>query len=219
MTKKQILSRRNFFKQLLGIGLLPSCGVLATLQQALAENEPKVRHGIIAFDGIVTVDDQPAKLGMLIQAGQTVHTAAQAKVVYVIGNNAFLQRENSNVKFALTALTDFMHVLNGRILSVFGSGNKQLHTATATIGIRGTACHLAVDEDKTYLCLCYGTIEVQLNDATSPAFTLNASHHDRPLYLRNHGDSRVETAAMLDHHDDELQLLAALVGRIPPFAK
>jgi hypothetical protein len=218
MKNAHIASRRHFLKKLLALGMLPGCGALATLQQALAQNSSPLPQGIVSITGSVTIEGRIATQGMLIHAGQTVSTGPHATLTYIVGNNAFLQRENSIVKFGIDALTDFMHVINGRILSVFGSGNKQLQTPTAVIGIRGTACHLGVDPDKTYLCLCYGEIEVKLKNSKTPAFTLKATHHDRPLYLRHQGNHPVENADMLDHQDDELKLLESLVGRVPPIS-
>lgn len=219
MNSSSPLSRRKFLKNLTAMGLLPCCGLLGNLQQALAANTLQIPQGIISLRGKVTVNGLTASKGTLVKAGYTVHTAKNSEVIYVIENNAFLQHEESVVEFGVDALTHFMRVFSGRILSVFGNANKSLHVPTAVIGLRGTACHLGVEPDKTYLCLCYGEVEVTLTDPSTLPFFLKASHHDHPVYLHAQRNLKVEPADMLDHQDDELKLLEALVGRIPPFIK
>jgi hypothetical protein len=218
MTDMASLYRRELLKKIAAAGLVHSCGMLGVIQQALAENLLDIKQGMISTSGEVTVNGYSAHQGIAVEPGHTVKTGKGAEAIYVIGTNAFLQRESSEVHFGTDALTEFLHVVTGRVLSVFGSGRKSLRVPNATIGIRGTACHIGVEPDKTYFCLCYGEVEVMLHTPGKEPIQLKSQHHDMPIYIPSQGD-RIQPAKMLDHHDDELKLLEALVGRLPPFMK
>jgi hypothetical protein len=111
-------------------------------------------------------------------------------------------------------------IVTGALLSVFPKGRQlRLATQTATIGIRGTGVYVAAESKQTYFCTCYGTADVSAaNDAQSKE-TVTATHHDRPLYvLADEQPGRnIREAPFIDHTDQELTLIEALVGRIPPF--
>jgi len=219
MTEKISLYRRELLKKIATAGLLQSCGMLGLVQQALAANALDVRQGIISATGKITVNGRRSGKGFAIKPGQTVKTGKGAEAVYVIGSNAFLQRESSEVHFGTDTLKDFMRVASGRILSVFGQGQKRIRIAHATIGIRGTACHIAVEPERTYFCLCYGEVDIMLPTPGKDPIQLRSAHHDKPVYIPSHGDESLQPAGMMDHDDDELKLLEALVGRLPPFTK
>jgi hypothetical protein len=218
MTDTASLCRRELLKKIAATGLVHSCGMLGIVQQALAANLLDIKQGMISTSGKVTVDGYLAHKGLAVEPGQTVKTGKGAEAIYVIGTNAFLQRESSKVHFGTDALTEFMRVVTGRVLSVFGSGRKSLRVPNATIGIRGTACHIGVEPERTYLCLCYGEVEVMLNTPGKEPIQLKSRHHDMPIYIPSRGEN-IQPTKMLDHNDDELKLLEALVGRRPPFMK
>ena len=46
-----------------------------------------------------------------------------------------------------------------------------------------------------------------------------SKHHDRPIYILAEGPSgeRIRAAPFINHTDQELMLIEALVGRTPPF--
>jgi hypothetical protein len=48
---------------------------------------------------------------------------------------------------------------------------------------------------------------------------MKSVHHDQPVYIPSRADQEIQPAKMLDHTDDELKLLEALVGRLPLFIK
>ena len=218
MTDTPSLYRRELLKKIAAAGLLHSCGMLGLVQQALAANSLNLKQGMISVTGEVTVNGHRVRNGSAVKPGQTVVTGKGAQAIYVIGSNAFLQHESGTVHFGTDALVSFMRVATGRILSVFGSGNKNIQTAHATVGIRGTACHLGVEPDRTYLCLCYGEIDVTFPAPGRMPVHLKSAHHDQPVYIPS-GTEAIQPAKMRDHHDDELKLLEALVGRLPPFMK
>jgi hypothetical protein len=225
------MKRRQLVKALAAAGLLAKYGtaggLMGFMQRALANGNTPMPAGLHKLQGQVTVNGQPARAGQLIQPGDTIVTAANGEATYVIGQDAFLQRGGSTVSFGHTA-ADFMRIVRGRILSVFGKGEREIKFATATIGIRGTACYIeekvgsggtANDAAPTYFCLCYGEAKVIPTAAPEKWEALLTTHHDQPLYL--HDDmkmpSMMVTAPIINHTDAELILLENLVGRWPPF--
>lgn len=219
------MQRRRLLQQLAAAGLLANGGVMGFMQRALAAGIDPVPPGLHKLKGAVTVNGQPARTGQLLLPGDTVTTPADGEAIYVIGQDAFLQRGGSTVSFGKTA-ADFMRVVTGRILSVFGKGERQLHFATAAIGIRGTACYIEAEHPQAgmakapaYFCLCYGEAEVIPTAAPQEREIVRTTHHDHPLYISDDMKmpSMMVTAPVVNHTDAELTLLENLVGRWPPF--
>jgi len=105
------------------------------------------------------------------------------------------------------------------VLSVFSPGEaKTLRTATATIGIRGTAVYVEAEEARTYVCTCYGEAEIASAVDASARETVRTSHHEQPRYVMGMGAPRMLTnAPVINHSDAELSFLEGLAGRRPPF--
>lgn len=200
--------------------LAVSGGMAGFLQRALALGVRPIAPGFHRVQGGVRINGQQAAEGQPVAPGDTVETDQGAEAIYVIGDNAFLQRGATIVQFGRDAATDFMRVVSGRILSVFGHGNKRLTVATATIGIRGTACYIEDEGPRTYFCLCYGEAEVIPAAAPQEREVIRTRHHDHPIYI--HADpgmpKSMVPATVTNHTDAELTLLETLVGRMPPFA-
>jgi hypothetical protein len=228
------MNRRQLVKALAATGLLAKYGTVGGLmgfmQRALANGNNPVPAGLHQLKGQVTVNGLSARAGQLIKPGDTVVTAGDGEAIYVIGQDAFLQRSGSTVSFGHTA-ADFMRIVRGRILSVFGKGEREIKFTTATIGIRGTACYIeegiqkvgaggtASDTASTYFCLCYGEAKVIPTAAPEQWETLLTTHHDHPIYISNDMNmpSTMVPASVINHTDIELILLENLVGRWPPF--
>lgn len=218
------MHRRRLLQALAATGFIHLAGFM---QRALAAGTHPITPGLHKLKGKVSINGQPAREGQLIQPGDTVATAADGEAIYVIGQNAFLQRSGTTVSFGKTA-ADFMRILRGRILSVFGSGERQIKFSTATIGIRGTACYIeekvgpdgtANEQAPSYFCLCYGEALITPTAAPKEQQTLRTTHHDHPLYISNDMKmpSMLVTAEVINHTDLELTLLENLTGRTPPF--
>jgi hypothetical protein len=198
-----------------------AAGSLAGLmQRALAAGANPAAPGLRRVRGDVQVNGSPAREGQLVSPGDTVTTGSGAEAIYVIGQDAFLQRESSVVRFGTEAAKDFLRVVTGKLLSVFGRGDKRITVATAAIGIRGTACYIEELGGRTYFCLCYGEAEVVPSAAPQERETIRTRHHDHPIYI--HADPAMPKsmvpAEVVNHTDAELTLLESLVGRLPPFA-
>jgi hypothetical protein len=214
-------NRRVLLKGFAVAGLLGSGSISGLIRDALANGNRPVTPGMHKITGTVTVNGKPAQPGMAVSAGDTIITGPGGEAIYVIGQDAYLQREKSTVSFAAGAAgaaVGVMRVLTGKILSVFGKGDKKLETPTATIGIRGTGCYIEAEENRVYFCLCYGVAEMAPAADPSRIERIETKHHDHPVYL--HKDSSMPMlveAPMINHNDAELELLENLVGRWPPF--
>jgi len=156
--------------------------------------------------------------GMALGAGDSIVTGAGSEAIYVIGQDAYLQRAGSTVSFSGVS-ADVMRVLSGKILSVFGKGSKKLETATATIGIRGTGCYIESESRRVYFCLCYGVAELIPSADTNRVERIETRYHDHPLYIHDSPMSMIVDAPVINHSDLELKLLESLVGRWPPFSQ
>jgi hypothetical protein len=208
------MQRRKLLKGLVAATLAER---LIFLRNAWAAGSKLAPPGIYKMQGAVTVNGQPAREGMILNPGDQIITGPNAQAIYVIGQDAYLQRSNSSVSIAGDILRSGLRVLNGRLLSVFGKGSKRIETGTATIGIRGTGCYLEADPARTYFCLCYGIADVARIGDEQQVRRVQTTHHEQPLYLYANATKGIEAAPMINHSDAELIMLEQLVGRIPPF--
>ncbi len=214
-------TKREILKHLAAAGLLGSAGIAGLIREALANGTKPVKPGIHKIKGNVTINGKPAEVGMNVGNDATIVTGASSEAIFVIGQDAYLQREKSSVSFAgrtAGVTADVMRVLTGGILSVFGKGDKKLLTPSATIGIRGTGCYIEIETHRDYFCLCYGSAEVSPTTEPSRIKRIVTKHHEQPIYI--HRESTIATIAnapMINHTDAELTLLESLVGRLPPF--
>ena len=113
-----------------------------------------------------------------------------------------------------------LRIITGAVLSVFTPGQpKRVQTATATIGIRGTAVYIEAVEVRTYVCTCYGEADIESAADPSARETIRTQHHEQPRYVMAKGSPQMlMIAPVINHTDAELTMLESLVGRQPPFA-
>lgn len=171
-----------------------------------------------AIEGKIWVNGRLAHRKTRIYANSLIKTDTH-DTSFVIGNNAFKLRPNSEVKFTPVSgqnrvAISTLRLITGGVLSVFGSGNKKLITPTATIGIRGTGVYMETDEQGSYVCLCYGKVDLSANHQPNTIIPLEATHHIGQLVSAN---GTIGNETMRNHTDDELVALEALVGRTVPF--
>lgn len=175
-------------------------------------------QGMQRLSGDVRINGREARTGMTVNAGDSVQTGAGATAVFVIGADAFLMRADSHVQFSgNAAVIDGLRLLSGKLLGVFAPGaGRRITTPTATIGIRGTGAYLEAEPERTYFCLCYGSAQIaSANGSMQAGYT--TVHHESPRYIFNDGrPNTIVSARILNHSDDELIMLEALVGRAPP---
>jgi hypothetical protein len=183
-----------------------------------------VEKGVYRVRGDVRVNGAPAKEGMDVKAGDVVTTGARSDVIFVTGRDAFLVRADSRIEVegVLGALVlTGLRVVTGAILSVFTPGEtKTIRTATATIGIRGTAVYLEVDASRTYVCTCYGEAEIASVADPRARETVRTTRHEQPRYVMGMGAPQMLMGApVINHTDVELAMLENLVGRRTPFVQ
>lgn len=178
-------------------------------------------QSIYEIDGEVKINGTMATEKTLIKPSDHIETGRNSKLVFVVGQDAFLLRENSDLQFAGDNLAvQGLRLLTGALLSVFGKPGHQVTTPTATIGIRGTGLYIESELDLSYVCTCYGKTELGPSDDVNSRETITSLHHDAPRYILASGEAgkRIRPAPFKNHTDLELTLIEALVGRVPPFA-
>jgi hypothetical protein len=221
--------RRRLLIQALALGLfslgLPGGRAFAADVFGRRPSRLPAGQSIYRLTGTATVNGQPATLQTRISATDTVETGKGAELVFAVGENAFILRESSRVALETgqkdSALITGLRLLTGKLLSVFPRGRPPLQafTLTSTVGIRGTGFYMETDPEQTYFCTCYGVTEVAANNDPQSKTTVTAYQHDRPLYIlaKAPPGQSIREAPFINHTDQELQLIEALVGRVPPF--
>jgi hypothetical protein len=220
--------RRRLLIQALALGLfsigLPGGRALAADIFGRRPSRLPAGQSVYRISGTATVNGNAANMQTRIGPRDTVETGKDSEIVFAVGESAFILRESSRVtlesKQKESALITGLRLLTGKLLSVFPRGRPvQAATLTSTIGIRGTGFYMETDPEQTYFCTCYGVTDVAaINDPVSTTMVV-AYQHDRPLYILAKappGES-IRPAPFINHTDQELQLIEALVGRVPPF--
>jgi hypothetical protein len=213
--------RRGFLLKALAAGLL-AAGVPGAGAQILGRRPQRLPAGqsIYETSGAVTVNGRAVTAATRIAAGDRIETARGAQLIFVVGSDAFIVRENSRLELAgKGSALGVLRLTTGALLSVFGGGAKRLITPTATIGIRGTGLYVESEPDRSYVCNCYGTIDVAAVDDPSINERIVSRHHDAPRYVLRAGAARrIQPASFINHSDLEIALVESLVGRTPPFS-
>ena len=171
----------------------------------------------------VYVNGKRSYHGANIRPGDVVKTGGLSEAVFVVGKDAFMLRENSEMRLTAAkggsrSIAAGLRLITGGLLSVFAPGGQRVvHTATATAGIRGSAAYVEVRPEGTYFCTCYGKVDLS-NSAGDASEQVNAMHHDANIVHANaQAGSAIEHSTLQNHYDEELMLLTALVGTKPPF--
>ncbi|PPE73839.1 hypothetical protein C3942_10565 [Solimonas fluminis] len=219
-------SRREFLLQALSLGLLAGGSGWQTqaLAGVLGELPGKLPQGrsIFSMQGEVLVNGRPASRDTPIGPEDHVKTGKGASLVAVVGQDALILRGDSELKLdAGRAARQFFRLVSGAMLTVFGRRERELsvYTPTATIGIRGTGVYFEADPEKTYVCTCYGRVQIEAGDDPAVREEIVARHHDAPRYVlaKPQNGRRIVPASFQWHTDLELMTLEALVGREVPF--
>lgn len=169
----------------------------------------------IKVQGDVFINGKKANESMKVNLGDYIKTSKNSKIVFNIGQDAFMAKGKSEFSIDKSDGIKKINVVTGGLLGVFKKGSKyKLSTENMTAGIRGTGVYLESLEHKSYFCTCYGETKVGVGDKN---FKLQATHHHM-IWVKE--DGTVKDAKKMRHHtDDELRELEALVGRVPAFDK
>ena len=216
--------RRDFLVRALAAGFFASGPAASILQPVYAMGKvPKeLVPGKSVYDvqGEVLANGQPVTLDTQIPPNARLQTGPDGTLIFAVGQDAFLMRENSQLRLAgNNTVVDTINLIAGKLLSVFGKTTHEVNTTVATIGIRGTGVYVESDPEKSYVCTCYGTTVISSIEDPGSTATVTAQHHDEPKYVLAAGSSgeRVIPGPFINHTDAELALLEALVGRETPF--
>ncbi len=221
-------SRREFLKRTLAMGAAGGMASTVLARQVFAMGSiGQLPEGIRKVQGSVQVNGAPAAVGSIVFPGDVITTGSASLGVFVLGKDAFLVRENSRIELSgdpagqkpgATKIATSIKVVAGKLLSVFGSGAKRIETTTAVAGTRGTGVFVEMISDVTYLCLCYGKADIDAKAYPGERESISTRHHEEPYYILPAGMKQAFLKApMLDHTDEELIMLEALTGRVPPF--
>lgn len=210
------MQRRQLIKGVAAFAIAERLGILHSAWAAGNKLPPPGMHKV---SGDVRINGQRAREGSPVQPGDTITTGANSQAIYIIGTDAYLQRDQSTVSIAGQTVRAGLRVVSGKLMAVFGKGDKQIETPTATIGIRGTGCYIEAEAEaqKVYFCLCYGKAEIVSQQQPELRETIETRYHDMPVYLHADGRQMMVPASVINHSDSELILLESLLGRVPPF--
>ena len=206
------ISRRQF---LIAAAALPLVAIIPI--QALAASS--VIHEL---QGTVSLNNKALTRASSIKNGDEIIVSKDGKLVFSIGDDAFLVRGGSTLQVYAeenSVLVSALRLVNGAILGVYGKrkSTTRIFTATATIGIRGTAVYVAVTPQLLYTCTCYGHTDLIVG--LDSADVIAAHHNAHVVTTGKNGGARMKAFEVIDHNDDELRMLEALVGRKPLFDK
>ena len=180
-------------------------------------------RSIYELEGEVLVNGRRANLNTRIRGGDTVRTGDTGYVIFAVGGDSFILRGGSELEISgADFFIDSLRILAGRLLSVFAKRNPGqrlgMSASTATIGIRGSGVYLEVEPELTYLCTCYGQVAVSANDDPDDSELIVSKSHDQPRYITSQSQkgTRIRPAPVINHSNEELELLEAIVGRRTP---
>ncbi|HEX4985233.1 MAG TPA: iron dicitrate transport regulator FecR [Burkholderiales bacterium] len=173
--------------------------------------------------GGVTINGRLASRANEVKALDVIRTGTGGRVVLIMGKDAFLIRAGSEVEILGkpgAAVLTGLRMFTGALLGVFARGApRQVLTATATAGIRGTGIYVEASPEKTYFCTCYGTVDLADQHRTEQRLVVSGYHAPNIIYATPEDGRMMRKAELVNHTDDELAMLEALVGRKPPFVK
>lgn len=202
-------------------GMLKAGPIVAQVSGGRPRKLPSDKS-VFRSSGTATVNDKPVTQETLVRPGDTVRTGKDSEIVFVVSDCAMLLRAESQLMLEgqTSARLSGFKLLVGKLLSVYPPGPVRIETATATARIRGTGVYVESDDELTYFCTCFGATDVEAKDDPDSRTSVVATHHDRPLYIvsgANNRGSSIRPARFINHTDQELALIEALVGRaLPP---
>lgn len=216
--------RRELLVKSLSAGLFMAGGTAGILQPVHAMGKiPKVLEpgkSIYDMRGDVKVSGRQANENTVITGSDIVETGRSSHVVFAVGKDAFVLRSSSRLELSGSGmLVNTLRLVTGKLLSVFGKTKHRINTPNATIGIRGTGIYTEAEPEQTYVCTCYGVVDLFADNDKHSTEVITSRHHDAPRYILSNAapGNNIREAPFINHTDLELQLIEELVGREPPF--
>lgn len=210
-------TRRIFLLRALSAGLFAASPLARADLFGNVPRELPAGQSIYSLNGELRINGKLATADTAIGSNDTLITGPGSQAIFVVGKDAFILRENSELQLSgNNLLVDGLRLVTGALLSVFGKSSHQLKTPTATVGIRGTGLYVEAQPDLSYVCTCYGKTVIGAVADHANTESIESKHHDAPRYV--YADGRIRPAPFVNHTDEELMLIETLVGRTPPFA-
>lgn len=176
------------------------------------------RSNIVQLVGDVTLNGERLTPQHTVQTGDSIVTGPDSTLIVVLGNSAFHVRQNSMVtaeRGASLFAVSILRMLTGAVVSVWSKGNKRLIvTPTVTAGIRGTGVYTEIFADqngRSYLCNCYGDVEVSAGD--DQVLSHSSYHQSFWGEVSPNGGRMLTPANAINHTDEEVEFLARLIGQ------
>ena len=176
------------------------------------------RSNIVELVGDAQLNGARLLPGQTIQTGDEVSTGPGTTLVFVIGNSSFKVRQNTRMAVERGSSlwsVSVLRLLTGGVASVWGKGtNRQIITPTLTAGIRGTGVYTEMfgkESVRSYFCNCYGAVDISSGD---DKLNSRADYHQSFWADAQPKEGRyLSAAAAINHADEELEMLARLVGQ------
>ena len=197
---------------------------LAGLSAALLTTPVRAQKlfGVVhEVSGEVTVNEvRLTHLGVL-EAGQTLRTGADGRILFSLGGDAYLLRPNSQLRLEAwrprEPVIDLLRLVTGALGATFARGMRRtLIAPTATIGIRGTGIYLTAAPDAAYLCTCFGAAEIATVPSGDTDSVAVAAEYHQARRIQRKG---IVPAPFEGHTNEVIARLEALVGRPNPFQR
>ena len=207
---------------LYAVGITQPVWAMGRLPKQLEEGK-----SIYEMEGQVYVNGKLANEKTHIGNNAIIETRDSSYVIFAVGVDAFVLRSNGKLMIKgkqESSIISSMRLIGGKLLSVFGRrSDKQklkLTTTNVTIGIRGTGVYVESEPERSYVCTCYGSVDLNSNQDKESFEKIDAEHHDMPRYILANAmkGKAIVSAPMINHSDDELAIIEALVGRSVPFS-
>ena len=219
--------RRQFLINALtaGVYAVGSMGILQPVY-AMGKVPKELVPGKSIYDmrGTVLINGKAANLESNIGPNDIVETGSSSHIIFAVGKDAFILRSNSKLKMkGSNTIIKNINLLGGKLLSVFGRRpvNQKIgiRTVVATIGIRGTGIYVESEPQSTYVCTCYGVVDIVAANDNKSQERIVSRHHDAPrlIFAGEMEGKKIQAAPVINHTDDELALIETLVGRTVPF--
>ncbi len=226
-TNAPSLNRRAFIYQLLAGSGLGIAGLTGFMRTALGMGTFSITQGMRKVRGDVKINGVSAEVGTLVKYGDVVTTGPDGYAVFVIDKSAYLIRDNTHIELSgnnsdqyKEKTVNILRIINGKMLSVFGRRKRSIITQTAVMGIRGTGIYVEAEPQRTYVCTCYGVVDINAKADPEAKETVKTTHHESPRFVYASGqDQLIVKAPVINHTDVELIMLERLVRRNPPFVK
>lgn len=186
-----------------------------TAMGGFAAARAQQRSNVVELRGDALLNGQRLRQEQTIQTGDEIVTGPDGHLAFVMGNSAFLVRANSRMRVergdTLTAVS-VLRLITGAVVSVWTrGGQRQIVLPTLTAGIRGTGVYVEVqDSGRSYLCNCYGTVEVASGSGTERVLSRAEYHQSFWGEVEPKNGRLLTPARAINHTDEEVEMVAAL---------